>query len=58
MTGSTKAAALQTALAKHSKAQDEYDRLGRALALAETALGMTRHAVEVATEAIKNEGAD
>jgi len=53
-----KTAALKAALAEHRKALDEYDQLQRALALAETVLGMTRHAVEQATNAIKEEGVD
>jgi hypothetical protein len=52
-----KTAALKAALAKHRKALDEYDRLQRALALVEIVLGMTRHAVERATNAIKEQGA-
>ncbi len=53
-----KTAALKAALAEHRKALDEYDRLQSALALAGTILGMTRHAVGVATHAIKEEGVD
>jgi len=53
-----KTEALKAALSEHRKAQDEYDRLQRALALAETVLGMTRHAVGVATHAIQEEGVD
>jgi hypothetical protein len=58
MMANEKSAALKAALVEHRKALDEYDRLQRALALAETVLGMTRHAVGVATHAIKEEGVD
>ena len=53
-----KTEALKAALSEHRKALDEYVRLHRALALAETVLGMARHAVGVATHAIKEEGVD
>lgn len=54
----SKASALREALEAHRQAQAEYDRLIRAIAIAETVLGLTREVVEHATNAIKNEGAD
>jgi hypothetical protein len=51
-------ACLQSALAEHRAAQEHYDNAERALSLATTRLEMTRHAVEVATSAIKDEGVD
>jgi hypothetical protein len=53
-----KTACLQSALAEHRAAQEHYDNAERALSLATTRLEMTRHAVEVATSAIKDEGVD
>lgn len=53
-----KTVALREALEAHRQAQFEYDRLIRAVAIAETVLGLTREALEAATAAIKNEGPD
>jgi len=53
-----KAEQLRTALAEHRKAQEEYDRAEAALSLAATHLGLTRYAVELATNNIKDEGVD
>ena len=52
-----KAEALRDALEAHRQAQHEYDRL-RAIAIAEQVLGLTREAMEAATDAIKNEEAE
>ena len=53
-----KSEALREALEAHKRAQYEYDRLLRALAIAEQVLALTREAVEAATMAIKSEGID
>jgi hypothetical protein len=53
-----KTVALREALEAHRQAQYEYDRLIRAVAIAETVLGLTREALEAATAAIKEEGAE
>jgi len=55
---SEKAERLRLALAEHRAAQEDYDNAERTLSLATTRLEMTRHAIEQATSAIKNEGAD
>jgi len=53
-----KVAELREALENHRQAQHELDRLLRAVAIAEQVLGLTREAVESATNAIKQEGPD
>ena len=53
-----KTARLQLALTEHRAAQEHYDDAEAALSLATTRLEMTRHAIEQATNAIKNEGPD
>jgi len=55
---SEKAERLRLAQAKHRVAQENYDNAEAALSLATTRLEMTRYAVEQATSAIKDEGAD
>ena len=55
---SEKAERLRLAQAKHRVAQENCDNAEAALSLATTRLEMTRYAVEQATSAIKDEGAD
>jgi len=58
MANSGKTTVLREALEAHAQAQHEYDRLLRAVAIAEQVLGLTREALEAATTAIKEEGAE
>ena len=53
-----KTARLQLALTEHRAAQEHYDDAEAALSLATTRLEITRHAIEQATNAIKDEGVD
>ena len=53
-----KSARLQLALSEHMAAEEFHNNAEAALRLATTRLEMTRYAVEQATNAIKDEGAD